>query len=158
MPGKPGIGGQNRAFGSGKKAKANTSVDSIRPKANRVYYWQTKKPTTTVESIRKSIVGHLKAAGVEAPDDLVRYLSYDYYTLLHAQEVYNNWLPPEPMPKFGRRFVSNEIDALYANINEIWTQIEQLANPDKNVVAKKEEQSPKKKYQRKIPGAGATAG
>ena len=152
MPGKPGIGGQNRTYGTGK-AKAMDSPTDVRPKANKVYYWQSLKQTTTVETIRKAIVNHLKKFNVEAPDDLVRYLSYDYYTLLHAQRVYDAWNPPEEMPKFGRRFVSNEIDELYANINELWTQIQSLAKPDEKSVEENKEKSPEKKYQRKIPGA-----
>ena len=143
MSAQPGVGGQNAFMGGGRTSTPNSEVPDVRPQATKEYYWQRLRECTSVESIRLSLLDHLKSFHVEAPDDLVRYLAYNYYSLLHAQALYDAWEPTEEMPTFGRRPVSNEIDSLYVSINKTWKELQASATLD-SVAAKqaKDQESP----------------
>ena len=152
MAGVPGVGGQNRAFGTNKKP-SDLRVPDVRPKANKRYYWQSLKKTTSVDKIRKELLKHLKGFNVEAPDDLIRHLAADYFALLHCQQSYEAWDPSvEEMPKFGRRFVIDEIDNLHKNINGCWKAIQLLVRLDQPAAMKaKEDANPLAKLRRRVP-------
>lgn len=143
MPGVPGVGGQNAALGGGRTSPAGNDIPNVRPVGTKTYYWQEIHQDTTVESIRQALLEHLAGFHVEAPDDLIRHLASSYYSLLHAQKVYESWDTSEEMPTYGRRPVANEIDFLYVTINKTWKEVQALSVLDDIAASKeKEEDSP----------------